>query len=79
MQKITKFMNLFKGRNDAWGKLIKDGSLRCIHSEVTNTMFEQHLAGVAPLAIYPLLDEGSANKVGQVSYSLFFHKLLYSL
>lgn len=46
------FMNLFKGRSDAF----YDGKI-CVHRKLTADIFEHHLKGSLPIGIYPITDD----------------------
>ncbi len=57
IETIKKFMELYRGRVDAWGTV--DGA--CIKEPVTEENYRLHLEGKKSLGVYPLLDDGTIN------------------
>jgi len=57
MDVTATFINLFRGRTDAWGSV--EG--RSNKEPVTDKLYELHLAGKQSLGVYPLLDDGTCN------------------
>ena len=55
LETIKKFMELYRGRDDAWGAV--DGM--CMKEPVTEESYRTHLEGKKSLGIYPLLPDGT--------------------
>jgi len=52
---VAKFVELFKGRSDCWGKV--EGG--CVKEKLQVDHYRKHLEGEISLGVYPLLDDGN--------------------
>lgn len=63
-EQVQKFADLFQGRDDVFGVLLKDGSTKSVRMPLTLARYTRHLTEPdSSLGVYPLRDDGTCSFV----------------